>query len=103
MTLITRARFELPIGFDARVLIGLCCEDIVWEDERSLRGSFGDPANPVQLSGTLGERHCYGHFSHDDGEAPQPMIEAVYRRLQWLCEHRLCPDRDHAISYKLAV
>ena len=56
MTLITRVRFELPVPFDARILIGLCCEDLVWEDRRTLSGTLvGELAN-ARLGGVLGER-----------------------------------------------
>lgn len=103
MTLITCARFELPIGFDARVLIGLCCDDIVWEDERVLSGSFRDDVTDVRLTGTLGEQHCSGSFSREDGAPPNEMIEIVQRRLQRLCEHRLCRNGEHEVLYNLAV
>jgi hypothetical protein len=104
MTLITRVRFELPVGFDARILIALCCEDIVWEQSRVLSGSIGGGQANAQLGGVLGETCFYGSFSRHDGESPSQMIEAVRRRLEWLCESQLCRgEAGSQVEYRLAA
>ena len=105
MHVITRVRFDLPVGFDARILIALCCDDIVWEDHRVLSASILGQRGTARLGGVLGDPCFYGSFYQNDGESSQRMIEAVQRRLDWLCRSRICQREDEReqVQYRAAA
>ena len=108
MHLITRVRFELPVGFDARILIALCCEDVVWQDHRVLSGSIVGETGTTHLGGVLGDSCFYGSFSRHDGESPERMIEALRRRLDWVSRSRLGGEgavevRPAEVPYRMAA